>query len=112
MRLRARGSQKSTLGNMRSPPRRGPLRSSRGYSRQLSRLKSGLPDQLGAVGALLLEILREVVRRVANRIDFDIGEAFFTKVRFVANGGDFVVQPRNDRAWGARRSDEGEINRR
>src|SRR5262249_24147957 len=48
--------------------------------KRLSRLKARFPDQLGATGALLLEILCEVLRRVENRIDSDIGEARFTKV--------------------------------
>src|SRR5215470_14280129 len=106
MRMTARGSQ-GFGGNVGvAPPGGG------SPCKQLSRLKARFPDQLGATGALLLEILREVLRRVENRIDSDIGEARFTKIRLVADGRDLVVQPRNDRPRGARRSDKGKIDRR
>src|SRR6516225_7061619 len=78
----------------------------------LSRLKPRIPDQLGAIGALLLKVLRKMLRRVENRIDSDIGEARFTKVRLVADCSDLVMQPRNDRMRSARRSDKGKIDRR
>ena len=79
---------------------------------ELSRLKPRFPDQLCAIGALLPEVLRKMLRRVENRNDSDIGEACFTKIRLVADGGDLIMQPRNDRARGARRSDKGKIDRR
>src|SRR6516165_8179826 len=40
------------------------------------------------------------------------GSVRFTKIRLVADGRDLVVQPRNDRPRGARRSDKGKIDRR
>src|SRR5690242_14027367 len=78
----------------------------------LSRLEPRFLDQLSAIGALLLEVLAEVLRRVESRDDPDIGEARLAKLGLIADGGDLLVEPRDDRAWGARRSDKSKIDRR
>src|SRR5690242_11908899 len=77
----------------------------------LSRLEARFLDQLSAIGALLLEVLAEVLRRVENRDDPDIGEARLAKLGLIADGGDLLVEPRDDRAWGAGRSDKSKIDR-
>jgi hypothetical protein len=70
MRMAAKGSQ--GVGSIVEAADRV-LRATKRWPRckRLSRLKARFPDQLCAIGALSLEVLREVLRRVENRVDPD-----------------------------------------